>query len=301
MDLDLLKGAVPFVAVAEERSFHNAARRLRVTPAAVSKAVQALEKELGVVLFARTTRSVSLTPAGEGYFERCRSAVTLVQGGRDELEKNRRLPKGPLVLSAPFVCAPLLMPGLARLRERHPQLAITLKVSDQLAKLAEEKVDVAIRVGALPPSSLVSKKLSSTRLLTVASPEYLARHGKPARLEALAEHECLGAIGPNGKPFDWWFSTGPRRVDSVLVVDHGPTLLDAVLAGLGVTQAFDFMLQPFLSTGKLVELFPQLAARGPEIHAVCAPGRRASANVRAAFDVLTEVFRRDFEARGHPE
>lgn len=293
--MDILRGAFTFVTVAEERNFRRAAQRLGVSAAAVSKAMQSLERELGVELLTRTTRSVTLTAAGEGYFERCRSAVALVQGGRDELERSRRVPRGPLVISAPFVCAPRLVPGIARLRERHPQLSIVLKVSDQVAKLAEEKVDVAIRVGALPPSSLVSRKLSGTKLLTIASPEYLARRGRPTRLDELSQHDCLGAFAPDGRPHDWWFSSGPRTVATVLLVDHGPSLVDAALGGLGITQAFDFMVQPLIAAGRLIELFPFAATAGPEIHAVCAPGRRASANVRAAFDALTEVFRRDFE------
>ncbi|MBK7862891.1 MAG: LysR family transcriptional regulator [Archangiaceae bacterium] len=298
MDIDLLRGAVPFVAVAEERSFRRAATRLEVTPAAVSKAVQALERELGVALLTRTTRSVALTPAGEGYFERCRSAVALVQGGRDELEKTRRVPTGPLVLSAPFVVAPLLITGLGRLRERHPSLSVTLKVSDQLARLAEEKVDVAIRVGALAVSTLVSRKLSGTRLLTVASPEYLARRGTPTRLEHLDAHDCIGLLGPDGRGRPWWFASGPRPVRTGLDVDHGPTLIDAAVGGLGITQLFHFMVQPLLASGRLRQLLDHETAAGPDIHAVCAPGRRASANVRAAFDVLSELFERDFALRG---
>lgn len=295
MELETFRGVVPFVAVAEEKSFRRAATRLGVSPAAVSKAVQALEADLGQPLFQRTTRAVSLTRQGEAFFERCRQAMASVRGGRDALKAAHVEPSGELVVSVPFLVVPLLVPVLSLLSSRFPKLSFDVRVTDALSRFAEESIDVAVRVGALAESSLVARRLRATRLVTVASPEYLARQGTPTKPAQLAEHRCLVVRAPNNKPRPFLFASGPQPVTAVLVVDHAPTLVSAALAGLGVTQAFDFMVEDALRAGKLVALMPQAAADGPDIHAVCAPGRRASANVRAAFDALAQEF-----AKGSP-
>lgn len=293
--LDLFRGVVPFVAVAEELSFRRAAERLGVSPAAVSKSVRALEAELGLTLLARTTRAVSLTREGELFFERSRAAIAAMQGAHDAVERTKREPHGELVVSVPFVAAPLLVPALVLLRSRYARLAFHVRVSDQLSRLAEESVDVAVRIGPLADSSLVARRLRTTRLLTVASPAYLARRGLALsggtlRVDQLEGHDCLVLVAPNKKPRPWLFRSGPRPLPATMRVDHGPTLVDAALAGLGIAQAFDFMVEEPLKDGRLVELFADDAADGPDVSALCSPGRRASANVRAAFHALVDVF-----------
>lgn len=290
MELETFRGVVPFVAVAEEKSFRKAAARLGVSPAAVSKAVQTLEEVVGQALFQRTTRAVSLTRAGEQFFERCQQAVASVKGGRDALASTHAQPSGQLVVSAPFIVVPLLVPVLALLSSRFPRLTFDVRVTDQLSRFAEESVDVAVRVGTLATSSLVARSLRHTKLLTIASPAYLARQGTPSKLEQLNEHRCLMTRGPNNKTRPYLFASGPLMVAPTVLIDHAPMLVDAALAGLGVTQAFDFMVNELIEEGRLVQLLPATAAAGPDIHAVCSPGRRASANVRAAFDALAESF-----------
>lgn len=234
MELDLFRGVVPFVAVAEEKSFRRAAARLGVSPAAVSKAIQVLETALGVCLMTRNARSVTLTSEGELLLARCLQAVTAVQGARTALDPTRQVPRGELVVSAPSVVTPLLAPAVALLRARHPGLTVRWMVTDRLSRLGEEGVDVAVRVGTLPDSTLVARRLRRTRLVTVASPAYLHRQGTPARVDDLAGHSCLVLQGPNGKPRPWLFTSGPRPVPAAVLTDHGPALVDAALAGLGV-------------------------------------------------------------------
>lgn len=291
-ELDAFRGVVPFVAVAEEGSFRRAATRLGVSPAAVSKAVQSLEADLGQALFTRTTRAVSLTRQGELFFARCQGALASVRGARDAVKAAHADPSGTLAVSVPHLVTPLLVPALALLASRFPRLAFDVRVTDQLSRFTEESIDVAVRVGTLADSSLVARRLRPTTLVTVASPDYLARRGTPTRLEQLAEHRCLLVRAPNNKPRPFVFAGGPSPCEPAMVVDHAPTLLEAALAGLGVTQAFDFMVSDALKEGRLVELFAAQRAPGPDIHAVCAPGRRASANVRVAFHALAEAFAR---------
>jgi LysR family transcriptional regulator, regulator for bpeEF and oprC len=291
MDLDLFRGVVPFVAVAEEKSFRKAAARLGVSPAAVSKAVAAVEREMGMTLCVRGPRMVSLTREGELFFESCRSAVTAVMGARAMVEGARREPEGQLVVSVPFVVTGLVPPALAVLRARHPRLSFRLVVTDRLTRLGEEPVDVALRVGALTDSALVARRIRDTRLVVVASPAYLARAGTPESPAELDAHDAIALFAPNGKPHPWLFRSGAVEVKPRIALDHAPSLVDALLAGLGVAQVLDFMVDELVRVGRLVPLFAADVAEGPPVHAVCAPGRRATPRVRAAFEAFATAFR----------
>jgi DNA-binding transcriptional LysR family regulator len=290
MDLDLFRGVVPFVVVVEEQSFRKAAARRGVSPAAVSKAVATLEREVGLSLCVRGPRAVTLTREGEIFFESSRAAVTAVMGARALVEGARREPAGELVVSVPFVVASLVPSALAFLRARHPRLTFRLVVTDRLARLGEEPVDVALRVGALADSALVARRLRGTKLIVVASPTYLARAGIPRSPEELDAHDCLVLLAPSGKPHPWAFREGTREVRPILALDHAPSLLDALLAGLGVAQILDFMVADLVRAGRLIQLFADEATEGPAIHAVCAPGRRATPRVRAAFVAFASAF-----------
>lgn len=290
MDLDLFRGLVPFVAVAQERSFRRAAARLRVSPAAVSKAVAALEAELGVVLFLRGARAVTLTREGEVLFEQGQVAVAALGGARAALDSARKVPEGELVVSASFVLTTLLGPGLLLLRTRYPRLTFRVVVTDRLSRLTEEAVDVALRVGPLPDSSLVARRLRETRLLTVAAPAYLARRGTPKRTEDLADHDCLVLQAPDDRPRPWLFREGPLPVRPTLLLNHAPTLVEVALGGLGVTQLFDFMAEPHVREGRLLEVLADRTTEGPAVHAVCTPGRRAAPRIRAAFEAFADSF-----------
>lgn len=291
MDLNLFRGIVPFVTVAEEGSFRQAAVRLGISPAAVSKSIATLEARVGAPLIARGARGASLTREGQDFFARCRPAVAAVLGATAAIDQARREPAGELSLSLPLVATGVVAPVLATLRQRHPRLRFRLIVTDALSRLAEESVDVAVRIGPLADSSLIARRLSGTRMVTLASPNYLARRGMPSTLDELDAHDCLVLVGPSGRPWPWMFRSGPRPIAApVMITEHGPSLIDAALAGLGVTQAFGFMVEELLRVGRLVALFSSETAEGPDIHAICSPGRRATARVRAAFDAFADGF-----------
>jgi DNA-binding transcriptional LysR family regulator len=297
VDLDLFRGVVPFVAVVEERSFRRAAARLGVSPAAVSKAIGVLERQVGTSLLDRSPRAVSPTREGALFFESCRAAVTSLSGGRALVEGARREPQGELVVSAPFAAASLVPPALAALRARHPRLSFRLLVTDRLARLGEEAVDVAIRVGPLPDSSLVVRRLRTTQIVTVAAPSYLARAGTPRRPSDVDAHDAIVVVAPSGKPYPWLFRSGPRAAPACVTVDHAPSVVDAAVAGLGLAQAFDHMVDAHVRAGRLVAILQDEAAEGPPIHAVCAPGRRATPRVRAAFEAFMAAFGGDAPSR----
>jgi DNA-binding transcriptional LysR family regulator len=286
---------LPFVRTAEERSFGRAAASLGVTTAAVSKAVRKLEDDLGVKLLDRSSRVVTLTREGEVFLARSREAVLHVQGAREAMQRSRREPQGQLAVTLPFILAPFVVPNLGRLGAQYPRLSFQLHLSDRVARLAAESYDVAIRMGELESSSLVSRLLRATRWVTVAAPSYLSRRPAPRTPADLVDHNCLRFVGPSGKPRGWTFvdEARPVAVDTAgnLLVDHGDALLAAAGAGMGLCQVLDFMVADALRDGRLVEVLASFAADGPRIHALATSGRASSANVRAFMRFLVDAFR----------
>ncbi len=295
---DLFTGLLPFFHAAEERSFRRAAARLGVTPQAVSKAVIDLENRLGAKLLARTSRAVSLTPEGSRFFERCRAAIASVEAGREAVSQARKAPQGEAHLTVSPILGRVVLPALTRLRERYPELAFRISVTDRIVRLAEEGVDLAVRIGARDSSSLVSRVLYRPRWVTVAAPSLLARVGPPSHPEDLVRFDCLRFLGPNGRAAPWRFAEGPdaagrdTAVAGSLLVDNGELLLDAAIAGQGVAQVLDFMATESLREGRLAEVLRTYATPGPPIHAVHSPERGRSATTRALVTALTEHFAR---------
>ncbi|HEY4221536.1 MAG TPA: LysR family transcriptional regulator [Myxococcota bacterium] len=280
---------VPFVAVVEELSFRRAAVRLGVTPAAVSKAVQILELELGVKLLERTSRAVALTRDGAMFFERCKTAVTAIAGARSDTAAAGKAPQGEALVSAPFLVAPTVCDALATLRQKHPRLLVKLEITDALAKLGPDRVDVAVRIGG-NDDTLVQKALRDTRWATVASPAYLARRGAPTAVDDLSLHECLVFVAPNGRRRAWTFKSDDAFAPhAALLVDYGPALLDAARADMGIAQVLDFMVDADLKSGRLVRVLDHDDEAGPTIRALSLPGRR-SPNVKAIVDALLLAF-----------
>lgn len=295
---DLFSGVAPFLHTAENRSYRRAAERLGVTPAAVSKAVLKLEERLGVKLLVRTSRSVSLTPEGEAFLLRCREAMGSLQAGREQLSAARSMPRGELKVTLPFILGRLVVPELPRLSARYPDLRFRVAMTDRLVRLVEEGVDVGVRVGGREDSTLVSKVLGTSRWVTVASPRYLAKAGIPARPDQLAAHTCLMFVAPDGRPREWTFAdVEPPRLEPKLLVDQGELMLEAAAAGMGICQVLDFMVGDRIADGRLQEVLPGYGAPGPTLHAVAAPERARTPNVRACFEFLAGVFARLERAR----
>jgi DNA-binding transcriptional LysR family regulator len=293
---DLFTGVLPFFHTAQERSFRRAAERLGVTPAAVSKAVLRLEEELGVKLLVRTSRTVSLTPEGSAFLERCREAILSVQTGRELLTQARKAPRGELRVTLPFILGNLVVPRMATLSARYPELSFRVAMTDRPLRLAEEGVDVAVRIGVPADSGLIGRHLRDSRWVTVGAPTYVARRGPPSHPGDLAGHNCLHFVAPDGRPREWTFlepasgEARPTRVEGNFSIDHGEHLLAAAVSGLGLCQVLDFMVEEHLREGRLVEVLASYSAAGPPIYALCTAERRRSPNVTAFLAFLAEVF-----------
>lgn len=296
--IELFTGVVPFFHVAEQLSFRRAAERLGVSTAAVSKAVARLEERLGVKLLSRTSRAVALTPEGKLFLTRCREAVASVHAGHAQLTRARAQPRGDVHVSTSFILGPILVAALPELAVHYPDLIVHLALTDRVSGLLTEDVDVALRVGARTSSSLVSRVLYRPRWATVASPDFLRRHGAPVRPADLTRYNCLRFVDPRGHPVPWWFAEArdeaptPREVTGNLLVDQGELLLTAAIAGTGIAQLLDFMVTDLVHDGRLVELLVEFSSAGPPIHAVTAPERSRSANVRAIIELATATFGR---------
>lgn len=291
----MLSGLPHFVHTAEHRSFREAARQLGISPAAVSKAVARLESELGVVLLHRTSRRVELTPEGARFLVHARAALDAVQAGLDEVAVSRDIAEGEVRISLSVVLGRPLVASLPRLLQRHPRLRPVLRFTDRAASLAADEVDIALRLGALPDSALVARRLRTPRQLTCASPALVARLGRPTRPADLDTAPGLGFVTPSGHDLPWRFRGRDGRVEERPVppgvrLDDGEMLVEAAVAGLGVVQAPDVIVETAVAEGRLLRLLEDWTADGLPLHALCSPGRQRTPRVRAVLDHLVEVF-----------
>jgi DNA-binding transcriptional LysR family regulator len=288
--------AQAFVLVVDEGSFTAAARRLGVTKSYASKLVSRLEDRLGIRLLHRTTRKLSLTEPGRGYYERCTEAIQTLEEAETEATWLQNAPRGRLRVTLPtaFGVTYLTQP-LAEFKARYPDLIIEAVFSDRHVDILEEGFDLAIRAGDLPDTSLVAQRLASADRVLCASEAYLERRGAPQKPEDLARHECLlyaYHLAPGT-----WNLRGPGEkkvaveVSGTLVANHAQMLVEAACLGQGILFMPVFHTAPYLRDGRLRRVLP--AWREPAaIHAVYPEARHLSAKVRAFVDFLVERLRK---------
>ena len=252
-----------FMGVVRAGSFSQAAADAGLTPQAVSKAVRQLEDHLGVRLFHRTTRSLSLTEEGSRLFELSSPGMRLLDEAMDQVRNSRQDADGLIRVAAPqSVGTTLLIPLLTEFQRRYPGTHFDIQLDDHFVDLVENKIDVGFRAGTPPERNLVSRKLGDIQLLVCASPLYLERHGKPKNVDALKQHRCTGFRQPNtGKLMPWELHIGSETVSqeipAVASLNTVEGELEAVRAGVGIGQMPQFMIQRDLDEGTLVHLLPR--------------------------------------------
>jgi DNA-binding transcriptional LysR family regulator len=294
--LERLTGIVAFARAASHGSFTAAAQSLTVSPSAVSKTIQRLEQQLGLRLFTRTTRSLALTPEGRELHERALNVLRAVEEVVQSAAVARSEPAGTLKVAAPLpIGTRLLAPALPEFRRRYPKLDIDLRLNDRFVNLVDEGIDVAIRVGNLPDSNLISRGLGPSRVSAYASPAYLARRGRPLRPEDLKDHDCVNfRYQTSGQIFRWVFKVGSRNVELTpqagIVVDVSDAIVEVLAAGGGVGMAASFIAAPYVERGLLVPVLNEFSVDRSIITAVWPESRRASPNVTAFVSFLAEVF-----------
>ena len=292
--MDRLGEMEMFAAVAEQGSFTGAAHHLGVSTSAVSKYVIALESRLGVRLLNRTTRRLSLTEAGRNFREWCERIAADVSEAEQSVASLQAEPRGVLTVNAPMSFGQRhLGPFLSDFLAHYPSVQVDMTMTDRRIDIVEEGYDIAIRIGALPDSSLVTRTLAPSRRVLCAAPAYLAQHGVPQTPADLADHNCLGHSSMRSA--EEWPFRDPQgditiRATGSLAVNNGDMLRLAALAGTGLALLPTFIVGPDLAAGRLRAVLCDYEPQQHPISAVYAAGRPVAAKVRAFIDHLAACF-----------
>lgn len=284
-----------FVRVAELGSFAAVAQQLGVARSVVTRQVAALEAHLGTRLMVRSTRRLSLTAAGTAYLEKCRVILNLVESAETDVAEDRAVARGNLRVGLPLSFGlKRLAPLLLEFAEQHPEVSLAMDYTDRRVDLVEEGFDLSIRITArLNPGDVV-RRLGSCRLLTVAAPAYLARHGRPQRPADLAGHECLTYLG-DAAPGTWTYGSGERAetvyVRSRFSANNGDVLAEAAAHGLGVALQPDFIAEPYLADGRLQQVLESFHPPELGIFALLPGTRHMPYRVRVLIDFLSDRLR----------
>ena len=260
-----------FVAVASARSFANAAAQLGKSPQAVTRAVAALEARLGTRLLNRTTRAVSLSDAGAGLLERARSVV----GELDALETPdvAAALRGTLTLTAPVQFGQLhVLPVVHAFLAEHAGVTVRVSLLDRVVALAEEGVDLAVRIGELPDSALLARQLGRVRLVVVGSPSYLERAGTPRTVEALAKHATVAFTTTTPISDRWSFGTRSVAVAPRLIVNTAQAAIDAAVAGIGLARVVSYQVASLIESGALRIVLASAEPPAMPVQLVSLPG-----------------------------
>jgi DNA-binding transcriptional LysR family regulator len=293
-DTRLLTGVGVLAAVAEAGNFARAAEMLGLTPSAVSRAVARLEARVGVRLFDRHPREVSLTEEGRRFHTQVMPLLTGLEEATTEAAGTAAVVRGRLRVSVdPWFARVVLASKLQQFLVRYPLLSVDLSTSNYREEMMTG-VDVAVRFGPPDESSLIVRKLLETRIMTVAAPAYLEKHGEPRSPHDLVHHEALLFRDPQtGLPFTWEFQRRGKvsevKVSSRLVLDDPSVAIAACLAGQGIFQSLAIGLAPFLSRGELVQILPEWSEELYPLYAYHPSRHLPPAKVRALLDFIQEI------------
>jgi DNA-binding transcriptional LysR family regulator len=293
--MDRMANMEAFVRVAETKSFSEAARRLRSSKSLVSRQVAALEAELGVRLFHRTTRSLSLTEEGRGYHAQVARILNEIEEANLSVSKSQAAPRGRLRVSAPMSFGILhIGPAIRDFLARYPEVELDLSLNDRYVDVVDEGFDLAIRVGRLSESSLIARKLGQYRMMLCASPAYLKQQGTPHDPDDLKTHRCL-CYSTNSLVPEWQFVSKEGKpwavqINGPLHANNGDVLRAAALQGLGIVYLPSFIVGPDVQASTLASLIPEFVPTDTAIHAVYPHSRHLSPKVRAFINFLAERY-----------
>lgn len=290
-----LNAIAVFTRVVEARSFSRAAAQIGLSKSAVSKHVRRLEDRLGARLLNRTTRSLSMTAIGAAYYERCARVMAEVEAAERAVTALHHEPRGTLKINAPVTFGIMhLAPLLPDFLDRCPNVRLDLSLNDRFVDLIAEGYDVVVRIGWLPDSSLIARKLAPSRHVVCAAPAYLDAHGTPKVPTDLADHNCL-TYSNLDRPELWRF-TGPGdgskkhavKLSGSLTVNNGDILRAAARAGVGIVRLPTFMVGADLKSGRLRPVLSNYRVADTAIYAVYPENRHLSPLVRAFVDHLVD-------------
>lgn len=288
--MDRLDAMHLFVRVAELGSFAAVAQQLGLARSVVTRQIAALEAHLGVKLMARSTRRLSLTSAGTAYLEKCRVILNLVETAETDVAEERVNPRGNIRISLPLSFGlKRLAPLLLEFSRRYPEVGLDMDYSDRRVNLIEEGIDLSIRITRRLEGSDIARRIGTARMLAVASPDYLARHGRPQHPAELAHHECLGyTVGGTGQSWqfmvDGLLASFPVR--SRIHANNGDVLTEAAAQGLGITLQPDFIIDGVLAAGRIEAVLADFPVPELGIYAMLPSNRHVPHRVRVLMDAL---------------
>jgi len=284
-----------YVAVAEEEGFAAAARRLDLSPPAVTRAVAALENTLGIKLLDRTTRYVRVTEAGRRYLEDARQILVALESADEAAAGINAEPRGHLAITAPVMFGQLfVMPVVLEYLERYPGTEVDAVFLDRSVNLLEEGLDIGLRIGHLPDSSMRALRVGSVRHVLVAAPSYLDRYDSPCKPEDLDKHDLIASTA-GGFGSGWRFLNGTRerqiKIAPRLSVTSNEAVLSAAAEGFGIARLLSYQVAADVEAGRLVVLMPEYEPAELPLHILHREGRHASAKVRTFIDLMAERLR----------
>jgi len=286
-----------YVAVAEEEGFAAGARKLGLSPPAVTRAVAALEGKLNVKLLNRTTRHVRTTEAGERYLLDVRRILQEVQLANEAAVGVNAEPRGRLAVTAPVLFGKtFVMPAIVDYLQRYPNTEVEAVFLDRVVNLLEEGLDVGIRIGQLPDSSMRALRVGKVRLILCASPAYLKQKGIPQKPEDLMAHRCIYSKATNANN-EWHFDYNKQqqkiKLKPHLTVNTNDAAIEAAKSGFGITRLLSYQVAPLLASGELKILLENYEPMPSPIHIVHREGYLASTKVRSFIDLIAKQLRND--------
>lgn len=298
MDRDLLSHLPVIIAVARRGGFALAAAELGMSPSAVSHAVRLVEERIGQPLFARTTRSVSLTEAGKALVETAAPALQDIAERMDRIRAIKGRPSGLLRLNVPNIAVPLAVtPVVAAMAERYPDVTVELLTDQGLIDIVGEGFDAGIRLGEMIAQDMVTVRLTPPfKAVIVASPAYVGRHGRPRSVADLANHNCVGyRLVRSGALYRWDLTEDGKDVvvetKGTVIVTDSLAAIDLALAGVGLTYVFEPLVRADLAAGRLVQILPQTAIEEPGLFLYFPRRASMAPKLRAFIDTAQEIGR----------
>ncbi len=303
--MDRLGAMQVFVRVAELGSFAAVAQQLGVARSVVTRQVAALEEHLGVRLMERSTRRLTLSSAGSTYLEKCRVILNLVEAAETGVAEDRQAPRGHIRVSLPLSYGlKRMVPLLLDFAREQAGVTLDMDYTDRRVNLIEEGIDVAIRITGELAATDVARRLGRIRMHTIASPDYLARHGQPEHPSELVRHECLGyTTGSRQQSWVYLIDGSPRPfpITTRVTANNGEALTQAAAQGLGIAMQPDFIAEPFLADGRVQTILNGFALPELGIHAVLPSNRQVPHRVRVLIDYLADKLRAESRATAGDE
>jgi DNA-binding transcriptional LysR family regulator len=286
-----------FVAVVDTNGFAGAARKLSMSPPAVTRAINELELHLGLRLLTRTTRTVRVTDAGERYVQDCRRILADMLEADESVSGMHASPRGRLTISAPVLFGGLYVtPVITEYLARYPDVSASCLFLDRIVSLVDEGVDVAVRIGELPDSSMQAIRVGQVRRVICASPDYLANNGIPITPDDLHAHTIVSASSVTPNPVWKLIENGDVKsvhLEARMTTSTNDSALAAAAAGFGLTRLLSYQVAEHLRNGKLKTVLAEYEPAALPVHVVHREGRQAPQRVRAFIDLAVERLRAD--------